>query len=68
MTPESVGWDAEQFPFSAQSGRHGLQKRLAILGYAVAENSLSDAYDRFLQVATEKVLVRDTDLHMLMLG
>jgi 2-isopropylmalate synthase len=66
MSPESVGWNAEQFPLSAQSGRHGLKYRLAVLGYPVAGNELGDIYQRFLKVATKKVLVHDNDLHLLM--
>jgi 2-isopropylmalate synthase len=67
MSPESVGWDAEQFPLSAQSGRHGLQHRLALLGYPVSGNELRSVYERFIGIATQKVLVHDADLHQLML-
>ncbi len=66
MSPESVGWTAEQFPLSAQSGRHGLQHRLSLLGFVVAGNELSEIYQRFLHVANLKVLVSDNDLNQLM--
>ena len=66
MLPETVGWVAEQFPLSAQSGRHGLQKRLAHLGYDIRENELPLVYERFMSVAVERVLVSDADLHQIM--
>jgi 2-isopropylmalate synthase len=66
MLPETVGWEAEQFPLSAQSGRHGLQKRLAHLGYHVGDNELSVVYRTFMAVAVERVLVSDADLHHIM--
>ena len=66
MLPETVGWKAEQFPLSAQSGRHGLQKRLALLGYQVTGNALAVTYQHFIEVAVAKVLVTDDDLHDMM--
>jgi 2-isopropylmalate synthase len=66
MLPETVGWSAEQFPLSAQSGRHGLQKRLHLLGYEVSGNMLAVAYQHFIKVAVAKVLVTDDDLHLVM--
>lgn len=66
MSPKKVGWVAEQFPLSAQSGHHGLQKRLARLGYHFTENQLPVVYERFIVVAVGKVLVSDADLHQIM--
>jgi 2-isopropylmalate synthase len=65
MSPESVGWNAEQFPLSSQSGRHGLQRRLHVLGYEVSGNRLDSIYQDFLLAAASKVLVTDDDLHNL---
>jgi 2-isopropylmalate synthase len=65
MSPGSVGWQAEQFPLSSQSGRHGLQQRLSILGYAVSSNQLDSVYQDFLLIANTKVLVTNADLYSL---
>jgi 2-isopropylmalate synthase len=66
MSPESVGWDAERFPLSSQSGRHGLRQRLLRLGYEVSDNILSDIYQQFLQVAATQPLVHNEQLCQLM--
>jgi 2-isopropylmalate synthase len=66
MSPDMVGWDAERFPLSSQSGRHGLRQRLKVLGHHVSENELSVLYGAFLEIATRQVLVSDEDLQRLM--
>lgn len=65
MSPEDVGWEAERFPLSSQSGRHGLQARLERLGYEVNNDLLPCYYQQFIEVASTKVLVTDDDLHAL---
>jgi 2-isopropylmalate synthase len=66
MRPDSVGWNAEQFPLASQSGRRGLRQRLGVLGYEVSGGKLNSVYQAFLSVAATKVLVSDQDLHALM--
>ena len=66
MSPESVGWEAQKFPLSSQSGRHGLQKRLQMLGYEVTTTELSQYYKKFLVIAVSKTLVSNADLKELM--
>ncbi len=66
MTPESVGWKGELFPLSSQSGRQGLKKRLADIGYTVDREMLATVYERFVALADTKKLVYNADLHMLM--
>ncbi len=65
MSPELVGWIAERFPLSSQSGRHGLERRLQVLGYTLTASALGDCYKDFLKLAETKVLVSDADLHTL---
>jgi 2-isopropylmalate synthase len=65
MSPADVGWNAERFPLSSQSGRHGLRARLQRLGYEVTDDKLHLYYQQFLVVASAKVLVTDADLHTL---
>ncbi len=66
MTPTSVGWKGELFPLSSQSGRHGLQVRLADIGYAVEGDALGVVYERFVALAATKPLIYNADLYMLM--
>ena len=66
MTPESVGWKGELFPLSSQSGRKGLEKRLADIGYTADRELLNTVYERFVALADTKKLVYNADLYMLM--
>ncbi|MBU0723009.1 2-isopropylmalate synthase [Patescibacteria group bacterium] len=67
MSPELVGWKGELFPLSSQSGRQGLKKRLADIGYtAVDQTLLNTVYAQFIALANTKKLVYNADLHMLM--
>ncbi len=66
MSPVSVGWDAERFPLSSQSGRHGLRQRLCALGYEINDAVLHDVYIKFLNIASQSTLVNDNQLHNLM--
>jgi 2-isopropylmalate synthase len=47
---------------TARTGRAGLRDRLKKLGYAVSEEELNQAYQRFLLVADKKQEVFDEDL------
>lgn len=66
ITPENVGWKGELFPLSSQSGRRGLKKRLADIGYTAEGELLDTVYKRFITLADTKKLVYNADLHMLM--
>jgi 2-isopropylmalate synthase len=47
---------------TARTGRHGLRDRLKKLGYALSQQELNQAYQRFLAVADKKQEVFDEDL------
>ena len=47
---------------TARTGRHGLRDRLKKLGYALSQQELNQAYQRFLEVADKKQEVFDEDL------
>jgi len=68
MTPHEVGLDSNRIVLGRHSGRHGLQNRLAELGYALSAAELDHVYQRFLEVADRKKEVYDEDLVALVSG
>ncbi len=62
MRPEHVGISESRVVLTARTGRHGLRDRLKKLGYALSQNELNQAYQRFLAVADKKQEVFDEDL------
>ncbi len=68
MTPHEVGLDSNRIVLGRHSGRHGLQNRLAELGYALSATELDHVYQRFLEVADRKKEVYDEDLVALVSG
>jgi 2-isopropylmalate synthase len=68
MTPESVGHSRTALVLGKHSGRAGLAKRGAELGYELSEEQLQKLYDRFLDLADKKKEVYDDDLLMLILS
>ncbi len=68
MTPQSVGLRQGQLVLGKHSGRHALQKRLAMLGYNFERRQLDEIYREFLALADRKKTVEDADLHRLVGG
>ncbi|MGD8238351.1 MAG: 2-isopropylmalate synthase [Armatimonadota bacterium] len=62
MTPEHVGLSGSRIVLTRRSGRHGLRKRLADLGYELGDQQLEEAYERFLTIADRRREVTDSDL------
>ncbi|MGA2131155.1 MAG: 2-isopropylmalate synthase [Bryobacteraceae bacterium] len=62
MRPEDVGLAESRVVLTARTGRHGLRDRLEKLGYALSQEELNQAYQRFLKVADKKQEVFDEDL------
>ncbi|MBI2302905.1 MAG: 2-isopropylmalate synthase, partial [Armatimonadetes bacterium] len=62
MSPADVGVPESRLTLGPRSGRHALRARLEELGYALSDDELNRAYDRFLQVAERKKHVFDEDL------
>jgi len=62
MRPEDVGIEQSRVVLTARTGRHGLRDRLKKLGYALTQDELNQAYERFLTVADKKQEVFDEDL------
>lgn len=65
MTPQSVGLAEGQLVLGKHSGRHALQKRLAMLGYSFERRQLDEIYREFLALADRKKVVGDEDLRAL---
>jgi len=68
MTPESVGRKRSELILGKHSGRAGLAKRCAELGYELSEEEVTQLYERFIALADKKKEVFDDDLRMLVLG
>ena len=66
MTPESVGLNKSKIILGRHSGRHGIQSRLAELGYELSNSDMNKVYKRFLELADKKKEIFDDDLRILM--
>jgi 2-isopropylmalate synthase len=62
MKPEDVGLASSRIVLTARSGRHAFKHRLAVLGIAIPDERLAEAWQRFLRVADGKREVTDDDL------
>jgi 2-isopropylmalate synthase len=62
MTPAEVGLESNRIILGRHSGRHGLQQRLAELGYRLGKDEINHVYDRFNEIADKKKEVFDEDL------
>jgi len=62
MRPESVGLMKTNLVLGKHSGRHAFRDRLQQMGYALGEEDLNRAFDRFKRLADQKKEVFDEDL------
>lgn len=65
MTPESVGRERSELVLGKHSGRAGLARRSAELGFQLSEADLDQLYERFIGLADKKKEVYTDDLRML---
>ncbi len=65
MTPESVGRERSDLVLGKHSGRAGLARRSAELGFELSETELDQLYERFIGLADKKKEVYTDDLRML---
>ncbi|MCH7554148.1 MAG: 2-isopropylmalate synthase, partial [Chloroflexi bacterium] len=65
MDPASVGLSGTSLVLGKLSGRHAFRQRLVKLGYALDEEELRRAFERFKTVAEKKKEVNDRDLEAL---
>lgn len=62
MTPESVGLNKSSLVLGKHSGRHAFRSKLEEMGYALGNNALEDAFERFKDLADRKKEVFDDDI------
>ncbi|MCP4714721.1 MAG: 2-isopropylmalate synthase, partial [Deltaproteobacteria bacterium] len=62
MTPESIGMSQSSLVMGKHSGRHAFRSRVEDLGYALNEEEINKAFDRFKELADKKKEVFDEDL------
>lgn len=68
MTPETVGRSRSELVLGKHSGRAGLAKRSAELGYTLSDQELGKLYELFIDLADKKKEVYDDDLRMLIVS
>lgn len=62
MTPESVGVTTSRMVLGRHSGRHGFKKRCEELGFDLTEQKITEAFEKFLELADKKKEVYDEDI------
>jgi 2-isopropylmalate synthase len=65
MTPESVGRHSNELVLGKHSGKHGLSRRCADLGFELSEEELAQLYARFIALADKKKEIFEDDLRVL---
>ncbi len=65
MTPESVGRARSELVLGKHSGRHGLARRCADMGFDLSETELTQLYGKFIELADRKKEVFEDDLRVL---
>ena len=65
MRPETVGADGSRLVLGKHSGRHALRARLAELGYALDDQALARAFERFKLLAATRRHIGDAELSQL---
>ncbi len=68
MTPDSVGRSRSDLVLGKHSGRAGLARRSAELGFDLSEEQVDQLYERFIVLADRKKEVYSDDLRMLIVG
>jgi len=62
MRPEDVGVVGTKLVLGKHSGRHAFKERLEKLGYALKEDQIEKAFNRFKELADKKKEIFDEDL------
>jgi len=62
MNPKMVGISHSSLVLGKHSGRHAFRDRLAELGYALSDEELDNAFQRFKNLADKKKEITDADL------
>ena len=62
MTPQSVGFAMTNLTLGKLSGKHSFSTKLQELGFELTDAQLTDAFERFKDLATKKKRIYDEDL------
>jgi 2-isopropylmalate synthase len=65
MRPEAVGIPTSKLVLGKHSGRHAFKERLKALGYALSEEDLNKAFERFKALSDQKKYIFDEDIETL---
>ncbi len=65
MTPESIGLTQNRMVLGKLSGKHAFEDRLKELGYNLAPEEVSSAFEQFKNLADKKKTVLDKDIEAL---
>ncbi len=66
MRPESIGLVQSKLVMGKLSGRHAFRKRLEELGYALSEEEINSAFERFKRLGDQKKEVYEEDLEVIL--
>jgi 2-isopropylmalate synthase len=66
MSAETVGWDGVGLVLGKHSGRHALRAKTESLGYELTDEELSQLFARFKELADQKKLLDEQDIHALL--
>lgn len=62
MNAKDIGLDNNTLVLGKHSGRHAFKDRLQSLGYALSDEELQDAFERFKKLADQKKEIFDDDI------
>ena len=65
IRPETIGLHKTQFVLGKHSGRHAFRTRLNELGFALSDDEVNSAFERFKKLADQKKEIYDEDLETL---
>jgi len=65
MTPESIGLSQNTMVLGKLSGKHAFEERLKEMGYNLTPEAISEAFEKFKQLADKKKTVLDRDIEAL---
>ncbi len=65
MTPESIGLMKNKMVLGKLSGRHAFEERLKEMGFALDQEAIMKAFERFKDLADKKKEVLDSDIEAL---
>ncbi|MGH7256274.1 MAG: 2-isopropylmalate synthase [Nitrospirales bacterium] len=66
MRPESIGLVQSKLVMGKLSGRHAFRQRMEELGYAMADEEVNSAFERFKRLADQKKDIYEEDIEVIL--